>query len=194
MIRINLLGAPKPKRGKRPAITVMPTEGPSLWLAIVIGLLLVVAVNAWMYFDRDRAQKKVQQDIANADLEQKRLAGVKAAYLEKQRQADLYKRRVDVIDQLRASQSGPVDLLTTVGDTVNSTDAVWLSKMTDTGKAINVKGTALSHNAVANLIGNLKKTGYFQTVEITESRQDPKVKDFQAFNFTLTCEYVKAKS
>lgn len=192
MIRINLLGAPKPKRGKRPAMTVLPTEGPSIWLAVIVGLLLAVAVNGWMYLARDRAQKQVRQDIAAADLEQKRLAGVKAAYLEKQRQADLYKRRVDVIDQLRANQSGPVDLLTTIGDTVNSTDAVWLSNMTDTGGAIDVKGTALSHTAVANLIGNLKKTGYFKNVEITESKQDNRVKDFQAFNFTLACE--KAKS
>ncbi len=192
MIRINLLGAPKPKRGKRPAITVMPTQGPSVWLAVVLGLILAVVVNGWMYLARDRAQKQVQQDISAADLEQKRLAGVKAAYLEKQRQADLYKRRVDVIDQLRANQSGPVDLLSTVGETVNSTDAVWLFKMTDTGKSIDVKGTALSHNAVANLIGNLKKTGYFKNVEITESKQDSRVKDFQAFNFTLSCE--KAKS
>lgn len=192
MIRINLLGAPKPKRGKRPAMTVLPKEGPSIWLAVIVGLLLAVAVNGWMYLARDRAQKQVREDIKKADQEQKRLAGVKAAFLEKQRQADLYKRRVDVIDQLRANQSGPVDLLTTVGDTVNSTDAVWLSKMTDTGKAIDVKGKALSHTAVANLIGNLKKTGFFKTVEITESRQDSKVKDFQAFDFTLTCE--KAKS
>ena len=34
------------------------------------------------------------------------LADVKARYMERQRQAENYKRRVDVIDQLRASQPG----------------------------------------------------------------------------------------
>ncbi len=192
MIRINLLGAPKPKRGKRPAITVMPAEGPSAWLSVVVVFLLAAAFNFGYYTYLDRVHRKIQQDIQNADLEQKRLAQVKAAYLEKQRQADLYKRRVDVIDQLRANQSGPVNLLTTIGETVNSTDAVWLVNMNDSGNAINIDGTALSHTAVANLIGNLKKTGFFKTIEIKESVQDPRVKDFDAFDFKLTCEKLKS--
>jgi Tfp pilus assembly protein PilN len=51
---------------------------------------------------------------------------------------------------------------------------------------------ALSTDAVANLISNLQKTGYFRNIEIKESIQDEQIKDMQAFQFTLTCE--KAKS
>ena len=40
-----------------------------------------------------------------------------------------YKRRVDVIDQLRANQTGPVNLLAMIGETVNGTEAVWLNSM-----------------------------------------------------------------
>jgi len=50
----------------------------------------------------------------------------------------------------------------------------------------------LSTGAVANLIANLQKTGYFRNVEIKETFQDDTVKDMQAFQFTLTCE--KGKS
>ena len=32
-----------------------------------------------------------------------------------------------MIDQLRAAQAGPVNLLNMIGDTVNGTEAVWLS-------------------------------------------------------------------
>jgi Tfp pilus assembly protein PilN len=95
---------------------------------------------------------------------------------------------VDVIDQLRANQAGPVNLLSTVADTVNATDAVWLNTMKDEGAAINIEGMALSVNAVANLMQNLKKTNYFKSVEIKESYQDEGVKDMQAFVFTLVCE------
>jgi len=45
---------------------------------------------------------------------------------------------------------------------------------------------------VANLIQNLKKTGYFKNIEIKETYQDESVKDMQAFQFELTCE--KGKS
>jgi Tfp pilus assembly protein PilN len=112
--------------------------------------------------------------------------------LERQKQADNYKRRVDVIDQLRAAQHGPVDLLNTIGDTINGTEAVWLNTMKDTGANIDIQGMALSTDAVATLIANLQKTGYFKNIEIKETYQDEQVKNMQAFQFTLTCE--KGKS
>jgi len=97
-----------------------------------------------------------------------------------------------VIDQLRANQSGPVELLNTMGDTVNNTEAVWLSSMRDNGPSVDLEGTALSADAVAALITNLQKSGHFKNIEIKETFQDEQVKDMQAFQFTLTCE--KGKS
>jgi type IV pilus assembly protein PilN len=191
MIKINLLGSPSSKHGKSAPMTVMPTDGPSPLFAVLIVLVAMVLVNGGWYYKLDKQTKDIQQQLAVADQTQKRLAQVKVAYLEKQRQADMYKRRVDVIDQLRANQSGPANLLATLGDTVNSTEAVWLSKMNDSGPSIDLTGTALSNNAVANLIANLRRTGMFKSVEIKETVQDATVKDYQAFNFTLTCEKEK---
>ena len=97
-----------------------------------------------------------------------------------------------MIDQLRAGQAGPVNLLNTIGNTVNGTEAVWLNTMKDVGTSIDIQGMALSADAVANLIQNLQATGYFKNIEIKETYQDEQVKDMQAFQFTLTCE--KGKS
>lgn len=191
MIKINLLGTPSSKHGKGASMPVMPTDGPSPLFAVLIVLVAMVVANGAWYWVLDKRAKDIQQQLAVADQTQKRLAQVKVAYLEKQRQADMYKRRVDVIDQLRANQNGPANLLATLGDTVNSTEAVWLSKMNDSGNSIDLTGTALSNNAVANLIANLRKTGMFKTVEIKETVQDASVRDYQAFNFTLTCEKEK---
>jgi type IV pilus assembly protein PilN len=130
--------------------------------------------------------------MAAAQRKNQELSQVKARYLERQREAEAYKRRVDVIDQLRAAQTGPVNLLNMVGSTVNNTEAVWLNTMKDQGASIDIEGLALSQDAVANLITNLQKTGFFKNVEIKETFQDDSVKDMQAFLFTLSCE--KAKS
>jgi len=127
-----------------------------------------------------------------AEQKNRELADVKARYLERQRQAESYKRRVDVIDQLRAAQAGPVELLNAIGTTVNKTEAVWLSSMKDQGSSVALEGMALSTDAVASLITNLQKSGHFKNIEIKETYQDDSVKDMQAFAFTLTCE--KAKS
>jgi len=91
--------------------------------------------------------------------------------MERQTQANAYKRRVDVIDGLRAGQAGPVTLLAMLGETVNNTEAVWLRKMDDSGPSVNLEGTALSTDAVANLIANLQKTGFFRSVEIKEVKK-----------------------
>jgi Tfp pilus assembly protein PilN len=151
-----------------------------------------VAFNAgyWYYLDHQKQDTAAKMTVA--EQKNRELADVKAKYLERQKQADNYKRRVDVIDQLRAGQSGPVNLLNTIGSTVNGTEAVWLSTMKDQGASIDIQGMALSADAVANLIQNLQATGFFKNIEIKETYQDEQVKDMQAFQFTLTCE--KGKS
>ena len=79
-----------------------------------------------------------------------------------------------------------------VGQTVNNTEAVWLNNVKDQGNTVDIEGMALSSDAVANLITNLQKTGFFKTIEIKETVQDEQVKDMQAFQFTLTCERAKS--
>jgi Tfp pilus assembly protein PilN len=195
MIRINLLGSPKPKGKKGPAFNMPSFDlgnlgGPLIQVAAV--LLIAGALNAGYWYQLDREKKSIQVRALVAEQKNRELADIKVRYLERQRQADSYKRRVDVIDQLRANQAGPVSLLAMIGDTVNGTEAVWLNSMQDQGASVAIDGTALSSDAVANLISNLQKTGYFRNIEIKESYQDEAVKDMQAFQFTLTCE--KAKS
>jgi len=195
MIRINLLGSPKPKGKKGPAFNMPSFEvgnlgGPMIQVAAV--LVIAGALNAGYWYQLDREKKSIEVRALVAEQKNRELAAVKVRYLERQRQADAYKHRVDVIDQLRANQAGPVSLLAMIGDTVNGTEAVWLNSMQDQGASVAIDGTALSSDAVANLISNLQKTGFFRNIEIKESYQDEAVKDMQAFQFTLTCE--KAKS
>ncbi len=196
MIRINLLETSKGK-GKRggsgptmPAMEMGDMGSPKLKVLVV--LLIAGALNFGYWYRLDQQSKSIAKQMAAAEQKNRELSDVKARYLERQRQADNYKRRVDVIDSLRAGQAGPVNLLAMLGETVNGTEAVWLSKMDDTGASVNLEGTALSTDAVANLIANLQKTGFFKTVEIKETFQDDAIKDMQAFQFTLTCE--KGKS
>src|SRR5579863_3865079 len=196
MIRINLLGAPKPKnkRSSVPSVSLEMNMGEpgSPKIKILIVLVLAASCNAAYWYRLDAQTKNIAKAMQQAEQKNRELAEVKTKYLERQREADNYKRRVDVIDQLRANQSGPVELLNTIGDTVNNTEAVWLSTMKDQGASVDIEGMALSTDAVAALIENLQKTGHFKNIEIKETYQDESYKDMQAFQFTLTCE--KGKS
>src|SRR5208337_4584763 len=178
MIRINLLGSPKPKGKKSagPALSMPSFElgnwaGPLAQVAVV--LLIAGALNFGYWYQLDREKKSIEVQTRIAEQKNRTLSDIKVRYLERQRQAEAYKRRVDVIDQLRAGQSnGTVNLLSTIADTVNGTEAVWLNSMQDQGASVAIDGTALSSDAVANLISNLQKTGFFRNIEIKESYQD----------------------
>jgi Tfp pilus assembly protein PilN len=195
MIRINLLGTTKAKSkhsssSAASAQAAMMEVGDvgSPKLKVLIVAVVVVALNAGWWYKLDRQKQEIAHQMQIAEQKNRELADVKARYLERQREAQNYKRRVDVIDQLRAGQTGPVNLLNTIGDTVNGTEAVWLNSMQDQGNSIALQGMALSTDAVANLMENLQHTGYFKNIEIKETFQDDSFKDMQAFQFTLTCE------
>jgi type IV pilus assembly protein PilN len=198
MIRINLLETAKAKnkRAGGSAAPAMPTmemgDMGSPKLKVLITVLVVGLLNYGYWHRLDTQAKTIAAQMQAAEQKNRELSDVKARFLERERQADAYKRRVDVIDKLRSNQTGPVNLLAMLGQTVNDTEAVWLRKMDDTGGSVTLDGTALSTDAVASLIGNLQKTGFFKTVEIKETFQDDTIKDMQAFQFTLTCE--KGKS
>lgn len=196
MIKINLLESSKGK-GKRggggPAMPSMEMgDMGSPKLKVLVIMVVAGLLNLGYWYRLDHQSKAIAVQMKSAEQKNRELADVKARYLERQTQANNYKRRVDVIDQLRSGQAGPVTLLAMLGQTVNTTEAVWLSKMDDQGASVNLEGTALSADAVANLIANLQKTGFFKNVEIKETYQDEQIKDMQAFQFTLTCE--KGKS
>ena len=161
-------------------------------LKVLMVLIVAGLLNFGYWYRLDQQSKSIAKQMTAAEQKNRELSDVKARFLERQRQADSYKRRVDVIDSLRAGQAGPVNLLAMLGETVNGTEAVWLNKMEDSGASVSLDGTALSTDAVATLIANLQKTGFFKSVEIKETFQDDAVKDMQAFQFTLTCE--KGKS
>jgi len=161
-------------------------------LKVLVIVVLAGLFNMGYWYRLDHEGKAIAVKMNQAVTKNRELADVKVKFLERQTQADNYKRRVDVIDGLRQNQTGPVNLLAMLGETVNNTEAVWLSKMDDQGPSVNLEGTALSTDAVANLIANLQKTGFFKNVEIKETYQDDQIKDMQAFQFTLTCE--KGKS
>src|SRR5438105_1829697 len=149
MIRINLLGLPKKKAARRgPVISV--GGGANMTLVGVLLLLMVGGGNWWYYKGLNDQTTKLQADLSKAKAENANLASAKVRYQERQKQFDLYDHRVKVIHQLQESQTGPLDLMTTIANTVNSTDAVWLASMNEDGNNINLQGTALSATAVAN--------------------------------------------
>jgi len=197
MIKINLLETAKGK-GKRagsgpsmPAIEMGDMGSPKLKILVIV--VIVGLANLMYWYRLDHQGKAIAAKMEDAQRKNRELADVKAKFMERQNQANIYQRRVDVIKQLHDGQTGPVNLMAMMGETINNTEAVWLSKMDDQGTSVSLEGTALSTDAVANLIANLQKTGFFKNVEIKETYQDEQIKEMQAFQFTLSCDKAAAE-
>jgi len=196
MMRINLssLAPTKTKPGGR-RLAPTPTgtisvrgEGPRTAVLMLAFVLVVgggiAGTDWWAAHERTR----LQADLAKALAENRRLSGMKARYDAQKTKSDRFERRLEVIHKLQREQNGPAELLNFVADTVNRTGAVWLESMNDDGTSLDFQGMALSTDAVADLMANLRNTGRFKSVEIKETSQDPQVKKLQAFRFELICE------
>ncbi|MBI2678542.1 MAG: PilN domain-containing protein [Candidatus Koribacter versatilis] len=190
MIQINLLGLPKPKKGKRAAAASVSGDGPNPAIVIMLAFLLAAGGLFGWYMKIGAEKKRIEKDMLAAQKESQELALAKSKYDEREAQRKIFEQRVKVIEDLRAKASGPVELLAMIGDTINGTEGVWLSTLKEDGRNINIDGSALSVHQVASLMKNLQSTGYFRTVELKETQQDPQVKDMQQFNFTLVCEKI----
>ena len=192
MIKINLLETSKGKGKRAGSGPSMPTmemgDMGSPKLKILAVVVVVGLANLSYWYRLDHLAKEIDAKMKVAEQKNRELADVKAKFLDRQSQASIYQRRVDVIKQLHDGQTGPVNLMAMMGETINNTEAVWLNKMDDQGASVSIEGTALSADAVANLIANLQKTGFFRAVEIKETFQDETIKEMQAFQFTLTCD------
>jgi len=194
MIRINLLATAKPKKAKKSRLFTMPQltrDGPSPWY---VALAITVAVGAGLYLYHHKLQsthEKLQTSIHEATTSIASMNKVKQAYLERQKEYDAFKRRFDIIDQLRASQASPVPLLASVSETVDKTDGVWLLNMKDDGASVSLNGIALGPTNVANLMTNLRTSGYFKNVQLHEAVEEDTQK-LQTFSFSLVCEKTKA--
>ena len=176
MIKINLLETSKGKGKRASAAPSMPSiemgDMGSPKLKILAMVVIVGLGNLGYWYRLDHETQAIAAKMKVAEQKNRELADVKVRFLERQTQANAYQRRVDVIKQLHEGQTGPVNLMAMLGETINNTEAVWLRKMDDTGPSVDLEGTALSTDAVANLIANLQKTGYFRTVEIKETFQE----------------------
>jgi Tfp pilus assembly protein PilN len=185
MIRINLLGQIRPKAARRPVDT-----GAALPIVFVgAGLVLGGIMLAFFYFTAQKQLSTENDKIKALKAQKAELTGIKAQVEEFDRQKKLLQTRVDTIEKLQRDRTGGQELLDMVANTVSRTENLWLTDLTRKGQTLNISGSSASINSVANFITAMKRSGYFQKVEIEESKQDERATSgIQTFTFKLNAE------
>jgi Tfp pilus assembly protein PilN len=184
MIRINLLGQLRPKAARRPVDT-----GAALPVVFIgAGLVLGALVLGFFYYTWQNQLNKENAEIKRLTARKTDLEQTKLQVESFEKQKAILQQRVATIEQLQRDRTGGQELLDMVANTVSRTENLWLNEMIRKGNTLSFQGTSASVNAVANFITALKRSGYFQKVEIKEAKQDEKNAAVQSFGFQMTAE------
>ena len=186
MIRINLLGRPRPRVKRRVAIA-----GTLQLLLFLIPLGLALGLLGLRYTLIQRDIAETNEKIALKESEKREMGKLKSDIEQYKAQEKKLKAQQEVITDLQTNPTGPVKLLEAVGTTVSLTDTVWLISMEEKpDNVIEFKGWAGSVEAVANFITNLNKSTFFENVEIKEAIQKPQPQGGGTnFEFTLSAKF-----
>ena len=182
MIRINLLGQARPKAAKQ----AVPLEA-TLQILLAIGAIAVaIVVLGVVYVSQKHQLDETNKRIAALKAEKASLQQIKADVDKFESEKSVLQQRIDVIETLQKNRSGAQDMMEMVANTVVRVDSLWLTSLDRKGDSLQMEGEAGSINAVANFITELKKSGYFQQVEIKNTKENDLLPGVETYGFVMS--------
>jgi Tfp pilus assembly protein PilN len=182
MIRINLLGQARPKAAKQ----AVPLEA-TLQILLFVGAIAVAAVILTVvYFSQKKQLEYTQGRIRDLQAEKASLQQIKQDVDRFESEKGVLQQRINVIETLQRNRSGAQDLLQMVANTVVRVDSLWLTSITRNGDSLDIQGEAGSINAVANFITELKRSGYFDKIEIKGAKEDDLRPSVETYGFSMS--------
>jgi len=170
LIKINLVREGRAVRGTGVAqvaavqstVVVATPAAPTNINNIIIVVFLVIGLLAaggyWWYYKGKLAQK--EETVQQKTDEAKKLEGIIKEVETYQRRKDSLQQRIDLINQLKQNQKGPVRIMDQISKDLP--DLVWLDAMDISGGRIALNGRGLNPNAIALFIENIKRDPYFE--------------------------------
>ena len=167
MIKINLVREGRAVRGSgvAPVATAVvvpqataPTSVNNIIVLVFTVLGIIAAAGYYFWYKRELAQR--QEIVAQKAQEAQKLEAIIKEVEEYQRRKDSLQQRIDLINQLKQNQKGPVRIMDQVSRDLP--DLVWLDSMDITGGRISLNGRGLNPNAIALFVENIKRDPYFE--------------------------------
>jgi type IV pilus assembly protein PilN len=166
MIRINLLVVERERPRRRTTFEI----GQKVATGSTLMPLAAILITVWWYWSLQQTSARLEANIANAQRETQRLAEVlQHVRTFEMRRAQL-QTRVQLIDQLRRGQSGPVHMLDEISRSLP--DRLWLTQLAQKGSGeVTIDGRTTSLTALSEFVNRLETSGYFaHPVEIVDSQ------------------------
>lgn len=182
MIRINLLGQARPKAAKQ----AVPLEATVQILFLTVAVALAAVILGVTYFQQKRELDNTNKKILALKAEKQSLQQIKTDVDRFQSEKAVLQQRIDVIETLQKNRSGAQELLQMIADTVVRVDSLWLTSLTRQGNSLTIEGQAGSIDAIANFLTEMKRSGYFDQIELKDAKESDLVPGVQTYNFSMT--------
>jgi len=155
---------------------------------LIIGGLVLGALIAGGWWLTEKHKLSERQDlVATKQVEAQRLEAIIKEVEEYQRRKDSLQRRIDLINQLKQNQKGPVKIMDRISQDLP--DLVWLDKLTMSGGAITINGRGLNPNAIANFVENIKNDPLFEEPDLSSLAQTSVVPLVYSFDMNFRFSY-----
>ena len=184
MIKINLLVEARAEKAARAPLIALGAA--SLNNYLLLGLIILgLAFVGVRYWKLSSTLAGIKAEIVVNQREFDRLKPIIAEVEAfKKKNAEL-KHKIEVIEQLKQNQYGPVRVMDEVSKALP--DLLWLTSMGLAGNTLSLQGQALNENAVANFISNLGASPFFAEPSLKIMSQD----DRGVFTFDLSCTFTQ---
>lgn len=167
MIKINLVREGRAVRGTgavpvAASVTVVQPSGPTNVNNILVVVFTILgalaAAGYWFWYNRELKERN--EIVEQKSQEAAKLEAIIREVEEYQRRKDNLQQRIDLINQLKQNQKGPVRIMDQVSRDLP--DLVWIDAMDIAGGRISLNGRGLNPNAIALFIENIKRDPFFE--------------------------------
>ena len=179
MIRINLLATDRPSKKKRGGVGGGAPSAPGtmqayLLMGIFVGGAILVCLG--LYFYMSGQIRDLDSKIAAAEQRQRELQEIKRQVDALELKRATFQRKVDLIERLKAEQSGPVHMLDEVSKSLP--DFVWLTNLDQAQSTVRFQGQSNGLTSVADFISALERSGWFPNVDLASSTETNNIVTF----------------
>ena len=190
MIKVNLLSPEKKDITPGAATTETfadDSRESKLSIPAIIGAsVLTVFIIGGLYFLQSNKLSDVKKTLEERRARLSELEEVLQTLKTLENTKKVLKNKVDIIQSLNAKKQIAVKMMDQLSRALP--EMVWLTNMKFNNNTLNLSGSALSNNLVADFINNLKSTNYFTNIQFKDSVRKKK-SGVDVFDFRLDCTF-----
>jgi Tfp pilus assembly protein PilN len=142
--------------------------GSALRPEILVGLAVVLAVVGvllwyWMLMGERQETLHYKSELEEKSLQLNALRAQIARFEEQRAELE---GRTRVIEDLKSTQRGPVQMMNSIIGSIPDEPRLWLSQLTQEDQTVTIQGQAFDVPAIADFVSSLGNTPAFQSVEL----------------------------